>query len=375
MEFVNYTPFPALGWPNFDKDNNYCLTITSRVKYNFDKVDTKGVWSLKLDPEQGELFFKDIFYDEENMHTSSVRFESDFVPYKPHGDLIVNAYAHSSVPLREWRCGVKVLRPSETHTLDDEVLLEKWLRVHGERYIQDDVVGYSFTKPKESTKVALRYENANGGDVRNPNFDKEHDAREKEFLMYSLYNPIGVGIAHKELFVNNASSRAPQIESMKESIHKPNMQNPAQGFGFIVRTWHPRVKYVGMFEQAQIDKKEPCFPKNFDERYYNAAHPDLQLKGYFEPNDKIVLYNLVKDRYEQSFKLPNFYFKGNVEEPINSNTTLLNIDTVIVDILEDDMQKNAVYVNYRMRIPCSRNIKGSSLNMLVPEDFIGDGNG
>jgi len=375
MEFVNHTPFPAIGWPNLDKNNNYHITIVSRVKYIFDKVNSKGEWSLKLAPEQEKLFFKDVFYNEKNIHQSSVRFESDLVPYKPHADFIVNAYAHSTVPLREWRCGVKVLRSHETQETDDEILLEKWLRVHGERYIQDDIVGYSFTKAKKSTKVALRYENANGGNIKNPNFDKEYDAREKEFLMYSLYNPVGVGVAHKTLFDKDSSNRAPQVESMNESIYKPNMNNPAQGFGFIVRTWHPRTKYVGTFEQAQIDKQEPCFPKNFDDRYYNAAHTDLQLKGYFEPADKIVLHNLVKDRHEQSFRLPNFYFQGNIEESIDSHNTLLDIDTVIVDILEDDMRKNGIYVSYRTRIPCAKNIKKSSLNMFVPKDFLGVQNG
>lgn len=375
MEFINHTPFPAIGWANLDKNNNYFITIVNRVKYLFDSVDNQGEWSLKLDQDQGDIFFKDVFYDEEDIHNSSVRFESDLVPYKEYGDLIINAYAHSSVPLTEWRCGVKVLRSTQEQAANEKILIEKWLRVQGERYIQDDVIGYSFTKPKKSTKVALRYENANGGHVVNPNFDKDTDPKEKKFLLYSLYNPVGVGVAHKALFIEDMAYRAPQIESMSESLSKPNMQNHAQGFGFIARTWHPRASYVGSFEQEQIEKKEPCFPKNFDEKYYNAAHPDLQLQSFFEPNDKIVLHNLVKDRYEQSFKLPNFYFRGTVEESISSHNKILNIDTVIVDILDDDMKKNAVYVSYRTRLSASKNVQQSKLNMYVPKNFTGVNHG
>ena len=368
MEVVNHTPFPAIGWPNLNKDNQEYITTILRVKYLFDKVDDEGQWSLKLDPEQGELFMKDVYYDEDIVN-SSVRFESDFVTYKPQADLIINAHAHSPVPAREWRCGVKVLRPTESNKLPFETLIEKWLRVRGERYIQQDVIGFSFTSSKESRKVPLRYEYANGGHIVNPDFDKEHDDPKKEFLIYALYNPVGVGVVHKAQFLDDTPQRAPQIESMNESIDKPNMPNPAQGFGFIVRTWHPRVNYVGTFTEEQLQKKEPCLPKDFQEIYYNAAHPDLQLKSYFKPDDKVILYNLSKDKWEYSFKIPNFYFKTQIEDFLDSNPIFLDIDTVIVDILEDDMAKNAIYISYRTRMPASKDIALINLNMLVPEEF------
>ena len=275
------------------------------------------------------------------------------------------------MPLRKWRCGVKVLRPIEHKEVTHETLVEKWLTVRGERYIQDDVIGFSFTKSKESEKVAIRYENANGGTVDNPKFDPEDKEVRKQHLIYAAYNPIGVGVAHKVLFQKNEKLRAPQIESMTEDLDKPNMPYVPQGFGCIGRSWKPRITYAGTFDDAWIKEKHPIMPDDYKEQYNNAAHPDLQLKSYFEPHDKIVLHNLIKDRYQQSFELPNFHFKGTTETFFKPQEFYLNIDTVIVDVLEDDMKKNAVYVSYRTRIPSSKSIEECKLNMIVPQDYLG----
>lgn len=364
-----------MGWKSADKHNHRYMSTVIRVKYLFDSVDDKGLWKLKLDPDQGELFGKDIFYDEENIESSSVRFESDYVAYKPHADLIVNAYGHATVPLKEWRCGVKVLRPTEDEENPYLTLLEKWIRVRGERYIQDDIIGASFTTSIKATKIPIRYELANGGMVKNPNYTPEEPDKTKQYLRYATYNPVGVGIFHKSMFDENIALRAPQIEAMNEVLDKPNLQNPPQGFGFIGRSWQPRIKKAGTFNEKWVKEKHPVMPDDYQETYNNAAHPDLQLEGYFEPFDKIILHNLVKDRYEQSFKIPNFYFKAQIEEAFPSEPYFLDIDTVIVDLMEDDMTKNTVFISYRKRIPTGENIQQANLNMYVPKDFIGESHG
>ena len=371
MHFQNYTPFPAMGWKSADKHNHRYISTVARVKYLFDTVDDKGLWSLKLDPNQGELFGKDMFYDEENIEFSSVRFESDYVVYKPHADLVVNAFAHSTEPLKEWRCGVKVLRPTDIEEEPYLTLLEKWLRVHGERYIQDDVIGTSFTTSTKATKIPIRYEFANGGTVKNPDYDPQHPNEKKPFLRYATYNPVGVGVYHKSMLETNTPLRAPQIEAMNESLNKVNLQNPPQGFGFIGRSWQPRIQKAGTFDEKWSKEKHPVMPNDYQEAYNNAAHPDLQLEGYFEPFDKIIFHNLVKDRYEQSFTIPNFYFKVEVEEVFASEPYFLDIDTVVVDLMEDNMTKNAVYISYRKRIPAGENVQQANLNMYVPKDFTG----
>jgi len=372
MKFTNNTPFPAMSWKNFDKDTSLRLTTVVRVKYLFDNVDEEGHWQLKLDPQQGSLRRSEVYYDTlENQTESSIRFENDYVPYKPHADFVINAYAHSTEPLREWRCGVKVLRPKETEKEEHDVLIEKWLRVRGERYIQRDVIGSSFTTSNKSTKVPVRYEYANGGSIANPEYDKENNPKVKPYIKYASYNPIGVGITHNSMFENDVLLRAPQIESMQEVLDKPNMPNPPQGFGFMGIEWQPRASLAGTYDEAWLTSKAPVLPDDYQDTFNNTAHPDMQLKSYFEPQDKIVLHNLIKDRYVQSFEIPNFYFQGSYLDNFWSNPFYLSIDSVVVDILEDDMQKNAVYISYRSYARISKEISESKLTMLVPKDFLG----
>lgn len=375
MRFTNHTPFPAIAWRSGDKYGHAYISYVVRVKYAFDVVNQEGLWSLKLHEEQEELFGQDIFYDENNIINSSVRYESDYVTYKPHADLIINGYAYSSEPLKEWRCGVKVLRPNENKEEQYISLLEKWLRIKGKRFIQQDILGASFTASKKDFKVPIRYEYANGGAVPNPNYNPEKPEEEKPYLLYAQYNPVGVGVIHKTMFDENVSLRAPQIEAMNESIDKPNMANSPQGFGFVGRSWKPRIGLAGTFNAQWKQKKHPLMPDDYQETYNNAAHTDMQLDGYFKPEDKILLYNLVKDRYEQSFILPNFYFKAQHNEIFTENPSFLNIDTVIVDLMEDEMKNNAVYVSYRTRISVGQKVTQSSINMYVPKDFIGDDHG
>lgn len=373
MRFQNNTPFPAMGWESIDNKNNTYISCVLRVKYAFSHVNTNGEWLLKLHTDQGELFGKDMYYNEDDVVNSSVRFESDYIPYKPHADFIFNGFAHATVPLKEWRCGVKVLRMTDGN--DTQTLIEKWVRVRGERFIQQDIIGASFTSSKKATKVPIRYEYANGGSIRHLQHHSDSIENNKPYLVYSPYNPVGVGVIHKSLFDKDTPLRAPQIEGMNESLDKPNMPNPPQGFGFIGRSWEPRISFAGTFDKGWEKEKHPLMPDDYKETYNNAAHPDLQLKTYFKPFDKIVLHNLVKDRHEQSFTIPNFYFKATVEGMVTSVPHFLDIDTVIVDALYDDMTKNAVYISYRTRIPSSKNVQQTNLSMFVPKDFIGGKHG
>lgn len=92
MQFENESAFPAIGWPSLDNKGNGYVSMVVRVKYLFNTLDKEGVWSLKLDPTQGDLFDKDTYYtyDLENEFENPIRYESDFIAYKPHADLIVN---------------------------------------------------------------------------------------------------------------------------------------------------------------------------------------------------------------------------------------------------------------------------------------------
>jgi len=369
MLFENHTPFPAIAWRNLDNTGKTYSTVMVRVKYLFDKMDSEGLWSLKLDPEQGELFSEDVQYDEDD--NASVRFENDYVTYKPHADLIVNAYAHSHEEKASWECGIKAVRytsRADGETPHTQTLVEQWLKVYGERYWKEGLLGWSVGKAKPSKKVALRYENAFGGAVLDPN-TPEQEAQ--AYLEYYRQNPLGKGIIHKELS-KQGDIALPQIEAVDTPIEEAKKAYTPQGLGFIERSWEPRLSQSGTFDEHWLENKHPVMPDDYKESFNNAAHPNLQLKehGYFQVGDTFILHKLLKGKETQAFQIPGFYFKGAVHLKEQEAPFMLDIDTIIVDILDDRMTHNALYLSYRARVPYIEEIEKVSLNMIVSEDFI-----
>ncbi len=272
MEFVNNTPFPAICWPNTDSKENKHITILARVKYLFDTVDADGLWRLKFDQEQDSLFGADVFYDEKKRH---VQYESDYVPYKRQGDLIINL----SETKREFgKCGVEVYR-------------------------------YTLLAPEEAVS--------------------------KRTLLKSM--------------------------SLKN-------------LDFVHRAEPQRVQYVGTVDAEWIEKHAPAFPKDFDERHYNAAHRDMQLpKTYFQPGDNIVLHKLLPGIHEQRVLIPGVFLKASVYQGARPHRMLLEADTVIFDIESIEMEQNCIYISYRHRLPLDSKVTKINLDMVLEKSFIEEG--
>ena len=363
MTFENHTPFPAIAWPNTCKEGKTHTSIVVRVKYLFETLDESGLWSLKLAKEQEELFDEDKFY--ENNIKASVLYESDYVTYKPSGDLILNAYAHEKEEQSSWTCGVELLR--EENGSFHKLLAQK-VRVYAERKWHWWLHGWNLYQNSKSKKVALRYENAYGGYSLNP---KREEDGELEYLAHYKANPVGKGIIHKALRKGEGEFPAHQIEAFDEKITSINSKNSPQGFGFIHRSWSPRLEMAGTADDKWLKEKWPILPDDFDEAFNNAAHPNLRLKkgSYFQAGDLIIMNKMLKGKEEQGFCVPSFYFKADNNQSHKSSEFFLDIDTIVVEIRGDDMEENCVYISYRKRVETKVNVKKVSLNMIVPAEF------
>lgn len=368
MQFNNKTPFPAIRWYNVDKNGREYNTIVVRVKFLFESMNKQGLWTLKLDNDQEELFKTDIFYGE--VGKSSVRFESDFIAYKPNADLIINANAQIPYDNRTFfTCGTKVIR-YDNKNLNKTTLLEKHLRIYGKRYWKDTLFGWDVGIPKTVKKLPIQYNNAYGGVIVNPNYNPKKHKKSEEYLEIYLSNPIGEGLYLKNIDTSNGI-KMPQIESFTEPIIDIDKRYTPHGFGFIHRSWEPRLSLAGTFDEEWKQNKHPIMPDDYQEQHNNAAHEDLQLKDdYFKVNDTFFLKNLLIGKSEQAFKIPGFYFKGAYNFEDKKRPFFLELDTVVVDILDDDMANNAVYLSYRRRVPHMKNISSISLEMIVSEKYI-----
>ena len=341
MEFVNYTPFPAMAYQALDQHEQCFHVVALRTT---SEIKTYG--ALQFIPEQAPLAVTDDYHGE--MNKSSVRQESDLAPFKPQCDVIIigKAYAPAGRPARRFTAGIRIAGPKQprplppqpqglnptmqpspaavaawqreveearTNPLPGPVILDRQLAVCGSRYWEKGSFGgWALTSPEPIVSLPLQYEYAYGGECRigpedpaskdvEPKYRltaderREHpDGPDRAPVAHRACekNPVGMGFVEEWYLKSKKIKRvrAPQIELPEDPMREFGKTYPAQGFGIITKAWLPRRKLCGTIDDAFIQSGKPL-PEDFDFAFWNGAHPDLQVP-WLAGNEEITLTNL-----------------------------------------------------------------------------------
>jgi len=322
LDIQNNTPFTTTLIPGLDKYGHSSAVVIIKGSFTIDRSSV-----LVIAEEQQPMLPKDVFYGDPNK--TSVKYEADIAPIKMSPDVILvgHAYAPSDRPTSIIDASLQI----GTH--------KKIIRVFGDRFWQRDNLIWQASRPQTFERIALTYENAFGGAI--PVVDNEA-------VEFCTFNPIGKGFAGSN------------GQALREGLPLPNLENPAHliqnladkptpvGLGFIGRSWQPRVNYAGTYDQAWQEERMPSLPLDFDEKYYNGAHPDLQLAAPLIGGEEIVATNLNESGLIR-FCVPRYRFTANVNIRGKSNTYQAAMDTVLI---EPDIQQ--VQLTWRVAIPCAR---------------------
>ncbi|WP_368543483.1 DUF2169 domain-containing protein [Enterobacter soli] len=332
MEFRNLTPFSVMAYAMDDKQNKRHHVIAMKIGYRLVQ-DAEGQWLAQLMENPAlPLSVKDVFLGEVNR--SPVLCESDLAPFKPACDIIVNgtARAPGGIATSEMTAGICL------RTSSDAVLLDKRLRITGQRYFrQQALTGQWYeTKPEPFTSLRLDYRSAFGGECRVeadseyaervPNENRLTDAQRSEHpdknnppLAHAFCptNPLGQGYSPPWYLdaCGIKSVEAPRIIAVDApfTLHhftdavsgKADWSAPAfrpAGFGVIGRTWLPRLPLAGTYDDAWLNNRHPALPDDFEFSYWNCA-PQAQQLPFLAPGTKITLSGLRSDG-DISFSLP-----------------------------------------------------------------------
>jgi hypothetical protein len=339
MDFANHTPFPAQPFQAIDQFGQEFHVVAVRQTFSFASGE------LRVSEVQPDLCATDMGFADSLV--GSVEQESDYVPFKPRCDVIVNATAHPPlrkgvkdffVRLRFWRHG------------ESKDLVDKTLIVHGKRVLCERgwLVRLAMTLLKwctltivrpcpwrikrvdECRPVPVRHEHAYGGEcivgadepesrrvpkkVRlTPEQMANHPAASDGGTAPVAHvafdpNPCGVGFA--QAWFLRAKRRkaidAPMVEwpdamlkarqfwrwlapSRQAECEASRLRDPA-GFGILPKT-HPRRRVlVGTVDDAFIASDAPL-PENFDFAIWNSAPVDQQI-DYPAGGEEIELANL-----------------------------------------------------------------------------------
>jgi hypothetical protein len=313
------------------------------IKRTYDIVPggrcTRAIADKKLVPG-------DVHYDDPM--NSTVRFESDFIPFKLATDVVLNGRAHAPRGQRD-----SILTASLTigrYRKEVLVLGDRVARYSGK---QDPV----FTDPQPFETMDLRYERAYGGvDIYS------------EPKMQYVYprNHLGRGyvVANTKSGVENLP--LPNIEDPKDPLTPARLcvgnfmdwerQPMPQGFGWTMKMWRPRSSYGGVMpadrglEQelrkaystlvppAQRKLYEQTQLPAMDFRFFNGASADLILP-YLSGAEQVRLLNL-DAQGDTQFQLPGerprvgLDIGQGVQEPeVVLHTMLIRMEDRQVDLI------------------------------------------
>jgi hypothetical protein len=300
----NRTPFAFEPLFIADEDGRPLLVPIVKATY---RITKKG---LVLAEEQVPVNFAGEWWGEPGK--SSYKYEPETALPKPATDIVLIGHAYA---------------PGGRATEVDVTLrvgsIEKVVRVFGDRRWKNGLTGASMTKPEPFERIPLIYERAFGGWDRTNEDPKKHG--------YEPRNPVGVGYHSKHGKLPD-DAKLPNLEDPRHLIKRPYDTPPPAGFGFISPDWKPRCDYTGTYDAAWETTRRPLLPRDFDRRFFNAAHPDLTSTEYLRGDEPVLLTNMTPAGTSE-FTLPAVpTARCNVAVRDGSEGDLLvNLDTIIIN--------------------------------------------
>lgn len=334
MDVINHTPFPAQTFEAEDQHEQVFQVFVLKQTLSF------AAGQLEYAGKQEPLCATERDF---GVGADGVRQESDYCPFKPKCDVIVNAIARAprGKPVECFHVRLSVVRGNGTSA---KKLIEKTLRVLGERHFRKKMWPvrllqwvvkcltltlirpnpWKLTRAMPFNALPLRDEHTYGGQCRIN--EGERDARwvpkahrltpeqQVEYantggaarpVAHTVFeaNPVGVGYAPHWYLKAALKSKvpAPRIELIGAELTakqfwclqrptKNTVQVEPAGFGVRSKSHPARRVLLGKATNAFAHSKARL-PEDFDFGYWNAAPLDQQLDALIG-GDQIELVNL-----------------------------------------------------------------------------------
>lgn len=249
---------------------------------------------------------------------------------KPTTDiaLIGSAYAPRGRPVPSFDASVSVGK------------VAKRLRIFGDRVWQrtGDGKGLVPSAPAPVERVALVYEKAFGG---------AHKVDEATTL-FEARNPLGVGFTGKRSISELAGLPLPNIEDPAELLQKPGQAPRPAGVGFIAAHWQPRLRYAGTYDAAWQKRRAPYLPKDFDPRFFQAAHEDLVAPAPLKGGEAVELVNMTPSGVMR-FVVPSVDWDVEARLSARVHQVEMRCETMVI---EPDERR--VSLTWRGALPCDK---------------------
>jgi hypothetical protein len=280
MELINATRMVAGYTMGMEPSGRELLVIVVKGTFQLPKPGEE----VRLHEQQLPLVIADTFTGEPGF--SAPYCEVDFAPRKLRCDVLLqgSAYAPQGQPASRVPVGMRVGPWSKSFA------------VVGDRHWTSRLGGVAASEPEPFPVKQISYDVAFGG-------QDTHDADPARHAAF-LQNPVGRGF-HQHLkseWIDG--SPLPNTEELDRRVDVPHGGYAPMAFGPVGRSWDPRARFAGTYDQRWLDEDFPFLPRDFDDRYYQSAPLDQQLP-LPAGGQQVSLVNLTADG-ARNFLLPDF---------------------------------------------------------------------
>ena len=286
MEVLHRTPFSAGLLPILDKDGSEARVAVVKATYS---IHDGG--SLSVAEQQEPVKLTDVYLGDAG--TSSVVMESDGAWFKPATDVVVIGSAFAP------RGGATAF-----HATIECGPLSKTIAVFGSRrWSYTPLTGAQMSDPEPVAEVPLCWERCFGGSDPNGGVGT-----------WEPRNPIGTGLCATKSVATLDGLPLPNFENPAQLIRKWNDRPAPHGLGFVGRSWQPRIRYAGTYDEAWQNARMPIAPLDFDYRFFNGAAAGLIAESYLQGGEMVRATNL-SARGLEAFTLPSLQvmFRGTAQ--------------------------------------------------------------
>ncbi len=305
LDVENKTSFQTALVSAVDQNGVEYAVVVIKATYEISDKRRRLVVANKQVP----ICYADEYYGDSS--DSSIRYPSDICMRKNASDIALLGFARSDRPVESLDVILQVGK------------IRKTVRVFGRRRWMKFLGIWKPTHPKPFTAMSLRYESAYGG------IDQSHVDPNKHAV--EIRNPVGMGF-----FVTaqkNEDTRdlwLPHLEDPNALISGIRDRPKPAGFGFIAPSWWPRSRYVGTFDRSWQEHVCPQLPADFNDRFFNCAHPDLVYPGFLRGGELVRVENASRQKCIE-LKLPKEKLMITMKVKGKQSTHLPGLDTVIIE--------------------------------------------
>jgi hypothetical protein len=307
MHLENLTPYAATAVPTLTVAGDDLLLTVVAGRFLLPPAGKPSHQPPRRSEAQPDVPLEDVYWGQPD--ASSLRIEGQSAPVRLGTDVWIVGQAWTQKGRAAQRVDTALVIPGR---------INKGVAVFGDRVWTQGIGGITATAARPFVSMPLVYERAFGG-------AEKGDASVRAF---ETRNPVGRGFQIRE---SDAIGEAlPNLEDPRDLIRSWRDRPRPMCYGPIARSWQPRVRFGGTYDQKWLEELAPMWPPDLDPLFFQSAPQDQQVHPRLVGGEPVGLTGFAPDGDIQ-FVLPTCRLQLKSVFEARVTWQLLHLDAVIIE--------------------------------------------